>query len=39
MSKVADTYARCVKSLGEIGFEPSEQTRMLYESLKADKDQ
>jgi predicted ATPase/DNA-binding SARP family transcriptional activator len=35
MSKVATTYERCVKSLKEIGIEPSEQTRRLYEKLKA----
>lgn len=34
MSKVADTYARCVRSLAEIGLEPSEQTRDLYDNLK-----
>jgi predicted ATPase len=34
MSKVAATYERCVKSLKELGVEPSEQTRALYESLK-----
>ncbi len=37
MSKVAETYERCVTSLKEIGFEPSEQTRGLYEKLKAGK--
>lgn len=31
--KMADTYARCVKALGEIGLEPSEQTRELYEKF------
>src|SRR6266511_1547504 len=35
MSKVATTYERCVKSLKEFGVEPSEQTRALYERLKA----
>ena len=35
MSKVAATYERCVKSLKEFGFEPSEQTKTLYERLKA----
>ena len=34
MSKVAATYERCVKSLRELGVEPSDQTRALYESLK-----
>jgi DNA-binding SARP family transcriptional activator len=34
MSKVADTYARCVRSLAEIGLEPSEQTRDLYDNLR-----
>jgi len=37
MPKVADTYARCVRSLGEIGLEPSDQTKELYESLKVGK--
>jgi predicted ATPase/DNA-binding SARP family transcriptional activator len=37
MSKVAATYDRCVKSLREFGIEPSEQTRSLYEGLKAGK--
>lgn len=32
--KVVDTYERCVRSLGEIELEPSEQTRNLYERLK-----
>ena len=35
MSKVADTYARCVRSLEEIGLHPSEQTTELFKSLKA----
>jgi len=35
MSKVAATYERCVKSLSEFGIEPSEQTKELYERLKA----
>lgn len=34
MSKVADTYARCIRALAEIGLEPSEQTRDLYDNLK-----
>src|SRR5687767_10134354 len=38
MSKVAATYERCVKSLKELGVEPSEQTRQLYERLKASKE-
>jgi predicted ATPase/DNA-binding SARP family transcriptional activator len=35
MSKVAATYERCFKSLKELGIAPSEQTRALYEKLKA----
>jgi non-specific serine/threonine protein kinase len=31
-------YQRCVKSLKEFGFEPSEQTCALYEKLKARKE-
>lgn len=38
MSKVAATYERCVKSLKEFGIEPSEQTRALYQKLKAGKE-
>ncbi len=38
MSKVAGTFERCTKSLGEFGFEPSEQTRILYENLKSGKE-
>jgi predicted ATPase/DNA-binding SARP family transcriptional activator len=38
MSRVAATYERCVKSLREIGVEPSEQTRALYEKLKSGKE-
>jgi predicted ATPase/DNA-binding SARP family transcriptional activator len=38
MSKVAATYERCVKSLKEYGVQPSEQTRALYERLKAGKE-
>jgi predicted ATPase/DNA-binding SARP family transcriptional activator len=38
MSRVAATYERCVKSLMEFGVEPSEQTRTLYERLKAGKE-
>jgi predicted ATPase/DNA-binding SARP family transcriptional activator len=38
MSKVAATYERCVRSLKEFGFEPSEQTRGLYERLRAGKE-
>lgn len=37
ISKVADTYARCVRALGEMGLEPTEQTRELYERLKLGK--
>lgn len=37
MSKVADTYARCVRSLKEMGIVPSEQTRDLYESIRVGK--
>jgi non-specific serine/threonine protein kinase len=37
MSKVAATYERCVKSLKEFGLEPSQQTRALYQRLKAGK--
>lgn len=33
--KVAETYERCVRSLDEIGLDPSEQTRVLFENLKA----
>src|SRR5512133_1808252 len=35
MSKVAATYERCIKSLKELGIEPSEQTRKLYADLKS----
>jgi predicted ATPase/DNA-binding SARP family transcriptional activator len=38
MSKVAATYERCVKSLKELGVEPSEQTRALYKRLQAGKE-
>lgn len=38
MSKVAATYARCVKSLKEFGIEPSEQTRTLYDRIRAGKE-
>lgn len=34
MSKVADVYARCKRSLAEIGLEPSIQTRELFMRLK-----
>lgn len=37
MSKVAATYERCVQALQPFGIEPSEQTRSLYETLKAGK--
>lgn len=33
MAKVAETYTRCVRSLGEISIEPSEQTKDLYQRL------
>jgi len=36
-SKVADTYFRCLRSLQEIGLDPSEQTKNLYEKLKSCK--
>src|SRR6266508_2542186 len=39
MSKVAATYERCMKTLRELGIEPSDQTRALYERLKAGKEQ
>src|SRR6266508_2132846 len=38
MSKVVATYERCVKSLREFAIEPSEQTKELYEKLKAGKE-
>jgi predicted ATPase/DNA-binding SARP family transcriptional activator len=38
MSKVAATYERCVNSLKELGVEPSELTRTLYEKLKVGKE-
>jgi predicted ATPase/DNA-binding SARP family transcriptional activator len=38
MSKVAASYARCVKSLHEFGMEPSEQSKELYKKLKSGKD-
>ncbi len=38
MSNVAAAYERCVKSLREIGVVPSEQTRSLYEKLKAGRE-
>ena len=34
MYKVAAMYERCVKSFKELGIEPSEQTKELYENLK-----
>jgi DNA-binding SARP family transcriptional activator len=34
MPKVAETYARCLRDLGEIGLAPSEQTQELFETLK-----
>ena len=38
MSKVVVTYERCVKSLKEFGVAPSEQTRELYNLIKARKE-
>jgi predicted ATPase/DNA-binding SARP family transcriptional activator len=38
MSKVAATYERCVKSLRELGIEPSDQTRELYLRLKTGRE-
>ena len=38
MSKVAAIYDRCLQSLRELGIQPSEQTRALYERLKAGKE-
>ena len=38
MSRVAATYERCVKSLQEFGFEPSDQTKELFENLKSGKE-
>jgi predicted ATPase/DNA-binding SARP family transcriptional activator len=35
MSKVAATYERCLRALNEFGVGPSEQTRELYERLRA----
>lgn len=35
MSRVADAYARCLRDLGDIGLNPSEQTRELFEILKS----
>ena len=37
-SRVAMIYERCVKSLKELGMEPSEQTKELYENLKSGKE-
>jgi predicted ATPase len=37
MPKVAAAYERCVKSLKDSGFEPSQQTRELLQSLKSGK--
>ena len=36
MSKMAETYTRCIRSLEEMGLEPSEQTHELYENLKRE---
>lgn len=38
MSRVAGTYERCVKTLKELGIDPSDQTRDLYERLKSGKE-
>lgn len=38
MSKVAATYERCAKSLRELGIEPSEQTKELYQKIKSGKE-
>jgi predicted ATPase/DNA-binding SARP family transcriptional activator len=37
MAKAAAVYERCVKSLAAFGVGPSEETRRLYEDLKAGK--
>ncbi len=37
MPRVADVYTRCVRSLAELGLEPSFETRSLYERLRAGK--
>lgn len=37
IAKAAAAYRRCVKSLAELGVEPSEQTRRLHEEIKAGK--
>ena len=37
MAKAALTFERCAKSLAELGVEPSEQTRGLYNELKTRK--
>ncbi len=37
MSGVAAVYERCVKSLSELNVEPSDQTRRLFQELKAGK--
>ncbi len=39
MAKAAAAYERCVKSLAELGVEPSDQTRRLYADLKAGRTQ
>jgi non-specific serine/threonine protein kinase len=38
MSRVVAVYERCSKSLKEFNIEPSEQTRALYEKLRAGKE-
>lgn len=35
LSSVAATYDRCMRALGELGFEPSEDTRALYQAIKS----
>ena len=35
ISKVEYAFERCLRSLGEIGLEPSEETRKLYAKIKA----
>jgi len=37
MAKVAAAYERCTRALAEFGVQPSDQTRALYEALRAGK--
>lgn len=37
MSEVAEIYSRCVRSLSEIGLDPSEQTKEMFKDLVASK--